>query len=398
MDGRAADAQHVRVEIGFDGNVGSMREEPGEFRGLPAFQEDLVQAHDFPALDAAPCQRQKVLNDGRRPLSGFENFRGLGFCRTGLIQIVKQQLRKTYHHTEHVVKVVGDSSRQGAQSFHFFRALQPFLQSGALLLRLPALGHVKRKTASTQDFSAGSENGTLKCMKPLGGAPVENGLLQGNGDAFRHDPPVVCPVSFGKLPRPDVQVGLSRHLFRCLPAAGPGKGMVYGKVPAVCVLEPEQAGLIFDYGRQVGFPQVQRFGRLPALRDILIYSEDSQNLSVGKPQRDFTGIEPYSGTRWRGLRLHNIHFRDAGLNHAEVIRAVEFGLFLPAHRKVVLTQKLPRVAQTRIPGKMGITAQEAQVPVLPENPDGDRFDDQLQHIHGVFETLGGYKQFRVLSR
>ena len=133
-----------------------------------------------------------------------------------------------------------------------------------------------------------------------------------------------------------------------------------------------------DEGPQGGFPLPQGFLSLFVGGNIFVDPQDAKNLAVGHVQRDFAGLQPDLGASRGGLRLDNIHFGAQGFHDLAVIHSVEVGLFPPAHGKVVLAQKLLRLIEAGIASEQGITAQIAKITILPENPDGYRFYNQLQ--------------------
>ena len=70
-------------------------------------------------------------------------------------------------------------------------------------------------------------------------------------------------------------------------------------------------------------------------------------------------------------------------------------MFPPAHGEVVPADKLPGVMKTGVLGEWGIAAQVAQITVLPEDPDGNGLQNELQHVPGLLEFLGGFLQLPV---
>jgi hypothetical protein len=74
----------------------------------------------------------------------------------------------------------------------------------------------------------------------------------------------------------------------------------------------------------------------------------------------------------------------------KILNAAGLIIWIITHGKVVPADKLVGLFKARILDKEPIAAQIAGVLVLPEDPDGNRLNNQLQHLPGLLKPLRSF--------
>ncbi|OPY92182.1 MAG: hypothetical protein A4E73_01382 [Syntrophaceae bacterium PtaU1.Bin231] len=149
MDGRARDVEEVRFEVHLERHVRVEALELFMLRRLKVVGDDRIEIDDFVGDGSPSCERQEVLDDGRRLLARLLDRQDRFPQKTVRRELHEQQFRITDESSEDVVQVVRHAAGERAQGFHLLGALQTRLEELFLLFRLLA----DRQVAIVNDAS-----------------------------------------------------------------------------------------------------------------------------------------------------------------------------------------------------------------------------------------------------
>ena len=99
-------------------------------------------------------------------------------------------------------------------------------------------------------------------------------------------------------------------------------------------------------------------------------------------ERDFVGFEPARFAGFEGKFLDDAEFRFAGRNHLRIVLAKRARLIGVVEIEIRLADETLEIGDARVLGEELVAAEEAQIAILPENPDGNCVDDERERFGG----------------